>query len=121
MGYTCYGTTSYWAQPIPRQFHRYDSVQSTYYELSLIIKNGNIPVKPNPNITLLILQPNLPRRILTAPSHNILDRNPPPLPLSPQNIQSQANTADPTPGCKEIALAALGLLMNLNGRQMRWE
>jgi hypothetical protein len=67
------------ARPTSVSIHAFTSHQIedkgilTYQKLSSIIENNNISIKPNPQITLRFLKPDLLGRVLTTPPHNLFD------------------------------------------------
>jgi len=96
----------------------------THHEALLVIKNHDIGIEPDAQITLGPLQPDLLRRVPAAPPDHVLDAEVrvAPRALGPQDGQAEPHAADAAPGREEVAalrLCTLFPLLRLAARRLQ--
>ena len=87
-------------------------MNTTYPKLGTVIKNHNISIEPDADVSLRPLQPHLLRCVATAPPHNLLNAEilVAPCAFGPQDGKAETHARDAAPGTEEIALFLRALL-----------
>lgn len=75
-------------------------------ELGLVVEYNYVAIKPDIDVALLLLQPNLTRSFSACPAHNVFDTGAVVCSLRPQDTQAQVKTADTAPSLEEVAFLA---------------